>query len=107
MTDRQVTYGQDAQPVAIGWAGENHPVDRLARVREQIKELEATEKELKAAVLAMDEDDRVGRWYEASTRTTSTRRLNVKRLTEAYGEEAIDQFKDVSESTVGTVRAME
>jgi hypothetical protein len=85
----------------------NHPADRLARVKEQIKALEAEEKSLKAAVLDLPEEDRAGRWYEVSVREQTASRVDNKKLVEAFGEDWLQAYKTDSTSTVITVRALE
>jgi hypothetical protein len=85
----------------------NHPADQLARVREQIKALTEEEKELKAAVLALPEDDRVGRWNEAKVRQQTTNRVDTKAIGEVMGNEWLDQYKIEGSSTVITVHSLE
>jgi hypothetical protein len=85
----------------------NHPSDQLARVREQIKKLQAEEAELKRAVAGLPEDDRVGRWYEAKVRTDRSRRLDTAAMKDALGEEYLAQWMVENERSVIVTTALE
>lgn len=87
--------------------GLNHPVDRLALVRERIKELQAQEMELKAAVKELAPEDRVGRYHEAKVATVKRRMLDREKLFDAYGAEEMEKYMSDTEATVVTIKPME
>lgn len=85
-----------------------HPADELARVREQIKELQERERELKAELAALPEAERVGRHYACEVTVRDVRRLNQSMLIEAavaaIGEEAVEACYGTSPTVVMTTK---
>lgn len=68
-----------------------HPVDELADVRSEIKQLETREAELRQELMA-DGADRVGDQYEAFTQDLRRRRLDIPALIERLGPDTVNSF---------------
>ena len=68
-----------------------HPADDLADVRNEIKQLEIREAEIRAELLA-DAADRIGVQYEAYIRDQTQRRLDIPALIERFGADTIGSF---------------
>jgi hypothetical protein len=68
-----------------------HPVDELADVREQIKKLEARERELRNIVLSR-ECSFVGDEYEAAVVMQRRSRLDTREIKRQLGLEALQRF---------------
>jgi hypothetical protein len=68
-----------------------HPVDQLARVRTQIRELQLEEGRLRVYVLE-HEDDRTGDHYRAVVRPRLRNRLDLKGLISAVGGDVLRRF---------------
>jgi hypothetical protein len=86
--------------------GLNHPADRLALVRQRIKTLQAEEAELKAACLALDATDRVGRYAEVCVADVSRTTIDTKALKEGLGEDVLAPFQRTTQSVVLTIKQM-
>jgi hypothetical protein len=69
--------------------------------------MQAEEAELKQAVAALAEEDRVGRWYEAKVRVDRSRRLDTAAMKAALGEEYLGQWMVESERSVIVTTALE
>ena len=70
--------------------GSNHPSDRLARIREEMKRLKAEEEDAKVALEALAEPERTGRFYEVKISQRSSKRLDRKLLEERVGKGVVD-----------------
>lgn len=82
-----------------------HPVDRLGEVREQIKALQATEKELRQAIAEMmgDADSLGGDEFIARQRVSERKgSLDEKVLIAEFGESAVNAARKPS-ATVYTI----
>jgi hypothetical protein len=68
-----------------------HAADELADTRDQIKQLETRESELRATLIA-DGADRRGDQYEALIETRDQNRLNLAAVVEHFGANALRPF---------------
>src|SRR6516162_9290632 len=68
-----------------------HPVDRLADVRSEIKQLEAEEEQLRAYLLEHPQD-RTGQEYAAIVGSQSRRRVDLKALADEIGASVLARF---------------
>jgi hypothetical protein len=71
--------------------GNRHLVDRLADIREQIRQLEHHEQTLRAAVLARP-DDLTGDEFKAEIRHAEQRHLDAQAVIRHYGRTALAPF---------------
>ena len=84
--------------------GLNHPADKLALVRQRIKALQTEEAELKAACLALPEEDRMGRYCEVRVTEVSRSTIDTKALAEVMGTDVLGPFTKVSQNFMVTIR---
>ena len=99
--------GEMSGQAAHAGDGLNHPADKLALVRQRIKALQAEEVELKAACLALAEEDRVGRYCEVRVTEVARSTIDTKALSEAMGTDVLLPFTKVSRSVMMTIRDIE
>ena len=69
----------------------NHPADKLAEVKEQIKKLKKMEMDLKTCLTEMPEADRMGFYYKAQINERSLKRLNRDLLTVEVDPEVLER----------------
>tara|TARA_Y100001963_G_C6673924_1_gene396462 strand:+ start:530 stop:829 length:300 start_codon:yes stop_codon:yes gene_type:complete len=70
--------------------GSNHPSDRLARIREEMKRLKAEEEDAKVALEALAEPERTGRFYEVKIERRSSKRIDRTLLEKKVGKGVVD-----------------
>jgi hypothetical protein len=71
-----------------------HPVDRLADVRHQIRELQEEEAELRAKIIS--DDDLVGDNWCATLTVTEREKLDTKAVLKKFGTDRLREFLTVS-----------
>jgi hypothetical protein len=69
----------------------NHPADKLAEVKEEIKKLKKIEMSLKDCLLEMPESDRVGRYFKARVNERAQKRLNRDLLNAEVNQNILDR----------------
>jgi hypothetical protein len=73
-----------------------HPADELAAVREEIKQLQGVEADLRAKLLAMTDDQREGDQYRAFVVSSNRETVDKTAMIAALGREVVDPFIKVS-----------
>ena len=82
-----------------------HPADELAAVREEIKQLQGVEADLRARLLLMSDDERVGDQYRAFTVSSNRETVDKVSMIAALGREAVEPFiKTSAVTTLKTAR---
>jgi hypothetical protein len=82
-----------------------HPADELAAIREEIKQLEGREKDLRAQLLAATDEERNGDQYRAYVQVSTRSSIDKEAIIAALGIEVVEPFiKATSVSTLKTAR---
>ena len=82
-----------------------HPADELAAVREEIKQLQGVEADLRAKLLAMSDDEREGDQYRAFTVQSNRETVDKTSMIAALGREVVEPFiKTSAVTTLKTAR---
>jgi hypothetical protein len=82
-----------------------HPVDRLADVRSEIKQLEAEEEQLRAYLLEHPQD-RTGQEYTAIVGSQSRKRVDLKALADEIGASVLARFTSFRSMMVVRLREL-
>jgi hypothetical protein len=69
-----------------------HPADALADVRQEIRQLEAREQELRSKLLQCGGDDLAGDEWEAQVKHFDQQRLDTPAVVKHFGREALQPF---------------
>src|SRR6187455_866375 len=82
-----------------------HPADELAAVREEIKQLQGVEADLRARLLLMSDDERVGDQYRAFVVSSNRETVDKTSMIAALGREVVEPFiKTSAVTTLKTAR---
>jgi hypothetical protein len=82
-----------------------HPADELAALREEIKQLEKHETDLRNKLLGMSDAEREGDQYRAFVISSNRESLDKASLIAAFGREAIEPYiKTTAVQTLKTAR---
>ena len=82
-----------------------HPADELAAVREEIKQLQGVESDLRAKLLAMTDAEREGDQYRAYVTASTRTSIDMKAIVAALGIEVVEPFvKATNVTTLKTAR---
>jgi thioredoxin reductase len=82
-----------------------HPADELAAIREEIKQLEKHEADLRAKLLKMSDAEREGDQYRAFVIISNRESLDKASLIAAFGREAVEPYiKTTNVQTLKTAR---
>jgi len=73
-----------------------HPADELAALREEIKQLEGREAELRTALLNGSDEDRDGKQYRAFVVNSNRENIDKAALIAALGRDIVEPFIKVS-----------
>ena len=76
-----------------------HPADELAAVREEIKQLQGVEADLRAKLLAMTDAEREGDQYRAFTVVSKRSSVDKDAIIAALGIEIVGQFMRTTDVT--------
>jgi hypothetical protein len=79
-----------------------HPADELAAVREEIKQLQGVEADLRAKLLAMTDDQRDGDQYRAFVVSSNRETVDKTAMIAALGREVVEPF--IKTSAVQTLK---
>jgi hypothetical protein len=69
-----------------------HPADELAAIREEIKQLEVIESDLRQRLLGMSEAEREGDQYRAFVATSNRENIDKAAMIAALGREVVEPF---------------
>lgn len=92
-------------PVHVSWTN-RHPIDELARVREEIKSLQAMEKELRVRILS-NPDNLLGDEFEGKITLRAFHSLDVNKIKEHIAPEVLAPFMKTTESHYITIAPRE
>jgi len=82
-----------------------HPADELAAVREEIKQLQGVESDLRAKLLAMTDAEREGDQYRAFVVSSNRETVDKTSMIAALGREVVEPFiKTSAVTTLKTAR---
>jgi len=82
-----------------------HPADELAAVREEIKQLQGVESDLRAKLLAMTDAEREGDQYRAFVIQSNRETIDKVALIAALGREVVETYiKTSAVTTLKTAR---
>jgi dsDNA-binding SOS-regulon protein len=82
-----------------------HPADELAAVREEIKQLQGVEADLRAKLLTMSDDEREGDQYRAFVVSSNRETVDKVSMIAALGREVVEPFiKTSAVTTLKTAR---
>ena len=79
-----------------------HPADELAAVREEIKQLQGVESDLRAKLLAMTDKEREGDQYRAFVVSSNRETVDKTSMIAALGREVVEPF--IKTSAVQTLK---
>jgi hypothetical protein len=79
-----------------------HPADELAAVREEIKQLQGVEADLRAKLLAMTDAEREGDQYRAFVVSSNRETVDKTSMIAALGREVVEPF--IKTSAVQTLK---
>ena len=79
-----------------------HPADELAAVREEIKQLQGVESDLRAKLLAMTDAEREGDQYRAFVVSSNRETVDKTSMIAALGREVVEPF--IKTSAVQTLK---
>jgi hypothetical protein len=79
-----------------------HPADELAAVREEIKQLQNVESDLRARLLLMSDKEREGDQYRAFTVSSNRETVDKTSMIAALGRDVVEPF--IKTSAVVTLK---
>ena len=79
-----------------------HPADELAAIREEIKQLEGREKDLREFLLNASDEDRDGKQYKAFVIASTRETIDKAAIVAALGREVVEPF--IKASAVRTLK---